>query len=408
MRRLLHACGVLVIMGPLLTLAACGDVELPFPDVNLDQGQSQDNGAAEDPGRPPRDIDQPPSDTWKPPSDQQEPSDDGTDTKEDVPACVPECGDRECGLDPVCGRPCGDCDDGLDCTSGTCNLDGLCEQAVAEGHCLIAGECHAADAVSPDNACLRCAPDQVIDAWSVADDGAVCREAFCSELIWNGPVTCVSGECVGEASPQDCDDELECTEDSCDPVQKCTRILKDDYCLIGRTCLTPGQSNPADPCRVCTVGKEPFEWFKVCEEDSVTNLTWQEPAAELLAFTYADAINYCANLSIAGGGWRIPRIGELRSTVRGCAATESLGSCGVKGACLASSCQDSSCSGCAKDAGPADGCYSMFPKRTTTCWRFWSDTDVSDVKTNAWVVYFDTGQVSAVNKESSANIRCVK
>lgn len=35
--------------------------------------------------------------------------------------CAPQCGNRECGLDPVCGAPCGSCQ------GGTCNAAGHCE-----------------------------------------------------------------------------------------------------------------------------------------------------------------------------------------------------------------------------------------------------------------------------------------
>lgn len=44
--------------------------------------------------------------------------------------CVPDCGDRVCGLDPICStQECGECDTGYSCVEGKCELcgeDGMC------------------------------------------------------------------------------------------------------------------------------------------------------------------------------------------------------------------------------------------------------------------------------------------
>ncbi len=39
------------------------------------------------------------------------------------PSCVPQCGARRCGSDPVCGQPCGACDD-----QSVCTAEGQCKQ----------------------------------------------------------------------------------------------------------------------------------------------------------------------------------------------------------------------------------------------------------------------------------------
>lgn len=62
---------------------------------------------------------------------------------DDVDGCVPECGERECGRDPVCGVSCGECDDGYICnTAGECideqDFGGFClESFGAEKDALI-------------------------------------------------------------------------------------------------------------------------------------------------------------------------------------------------------------------------------------------------------------------------------
>ncbi|MCP4499241.1 MAG: hypothetical protein GY822_04640 [Deltaproteobacteria bacterium] len=40
--------------------------------------------------------------------------------------CIPECGSRVCGVDPVCGTPCGTCDNNETCSAnGTCDMSDL-------------------------------------------------------------------------------------------------------------------------------------------------------------------------------------------------------------------------------------------------------------------------------------------
>src|SRR4030042_1163627 len=73
-----------------------------------------------------------------------------------------------------------------------------------------------------------------------------------------------------------------------------------------------------------------------CEEnictDPVSGLTWQKaPPSKYLS--WEEAITYCEELSVAGGGWHLPTISELRSLIRGCDATGTGGSCGVAVSC---------------------------------------------------------------------------
>jgi hypothetical protein len=60
--------------------------------------------------------------------------------------------------------------------------------------------------------------------------------------------------------------------------------------------------------------------------DPATGLTWQNPSADQ-PLTWSAAKAYCEHLPLAGGGWRLPKVQELRSLIRGCTNTELGGPC---------------------------------------------------------------------------------
>lgn len=117
-------------------------------------------------------------------------------------ACVPQCGDRECGTDG-CGGSCGTCKEGTSCVDGTCRVD--------------------------------CAPD--CDGRQCGSDGCgstcgVCRENF----------VCVSGACVSESDCQPMD-HLDCAGGNLFWFDSCNRpgeMAMDcpDGCVDG-DCLSP-------------------------------------------------------------------------------------------------------------------------------------------------------------------------
>jgi len=91
--------------------------------------------------------------------------------------------------------------------------------------------------------------------------------------------------------------------------------------------------------------------------DPTTNLTWQvTPTGGYMSWD--EAISHCDNLKIAGGGWRLPTISELRSLIRGCEETMIGGACKVSDDCTDWSCNDDNCDGCANLQGSGvDGAY---------------------------------------------------
>ena len=141
--------------------------------------------------------------------------------------------------------------------------------------------------------------------------------------------------------------------------------------------------------------------------DPTTGFEWQvTPTGGFMNWSEAKA--HCAGLSLDGGGWHLPSIGELRTLIRGCPATEDGGSCNVEeGDCLlAWSCRDSSCSGCSDFDGPADGCY--WPDEMQGICGAWycSSSPVMDSGHDAWFVSFSTGFVFIASV--SLLVRCVR
>lgn len=84
-------------------------------------------------------------------------ADGNADTVSDADAhdCIPDCTDRECGMDPVCGTSdCGICPEGR-----VCGVDGFCDCIPGFTECD--GDCCAEGQVCHENAC--CIPDTCAD-----------------------------------------------------------------------------------------------------------------------------------------------------------------------------------------------------------------------------------------------------
>lgn len=142
--------------------------------------------------------------------------------------------------------------------------------------------------------------------------------------------------------------------------------------------------------------------------DPSTGLTWQNPAPDK-KMNWKSARSYCASLSLAGGGWRLPKISELRSLIRGCGATQTGGGCGVTNSCRSwGGCSGSSCSnGCISGGGPANGCY--WPDEMVgICGWYWSSSSVADRDARAFGVNFANGHVFYDGTGYGDRVRCVR
>ncbi len=82
--------------------------------------------------------------------------------------------------------------------------------------------------------------------------------------------------------------------------------------------LSAGCVESSDNARTTSVDPANAERFYDNEDgtvaDSKTWLTWQQKVDDGL-YTLEEAKSYCANLDLAGGGWKLPNLPELESIV---------------------------------------------------------------------------------------------
>jgi len=125
--------------------------------------------------------------------------------------------------------------------------------------------------------------------------------------------------------------------------------------------------------------------------DSSSGLTWQVTPPNY-SLNWEDAKAYCQDLSLSGGGWRLPTISELRSLIRGCDLTITGGSCGVTDGCTYNDCWNDACNGCVYLGGPGEGgAYWPDGMSGEISW-YWSSSPVAG-SGYAWGVSFYYGDV---------------
>lgn len=117
--------------------------------------------------------------------------------------------------------------------------------------------------------------------------------------------------------------------------------------------------------------------------DSVTGLQWQDNYRDndnnITLASWEDAINYCENLSLDGGKWRLPNIRELDSIL---------------------------------DVGRIDTIATPLTSpvfQNGTFNPYWSSTTSEHSHTAAWFIHFGTGNSSSdFSKASTFYVRCVR
>jgi len=111
--------------------------------------------------------------------------------------------------------------------------------------------------------------------------------------------------------------------------------------------------------------------------DGDTKLEWQDEysnGGNIKQTTWKSAIDYCEDLSLDGGGWRLPNIRELESLVDDSKYNPSI-----------------------------NGVFEF----TSSISDYWSST--TDTDTNrAWFVLFSYGKVSTYTKNNYSFVRCVR
>ena len=193
-------------------------------------------------------------------------------------------------------------------------------------------------------------------------------------------------------------DGIECGDDGCGGnCGECNEgwvCGADQQCFdpcVGKECGDDGYGGSCGTCGICDECQD-SQCESVCWTDPTSGLTWQiMPTGGSMELFGAKS--HCSGLSLDGGGWRLPTIGELRTLIRGCTATEVGGSCNVEeGDCLGGACKDSSCTGCSVNKGPADGCY--WPDEMHgLCTGYWSSSPGEGSDDVAWTVDFSRGSV---------------
>ena len=153
-----------------------------------------------------------------------------------------------------------DCDDGVECTDDACNEGAdLCINESNDTHCDDGLFCNGAETCDPE---LDCQAGIEVNC----DDGVECTEDSCDEdadACVNAPndASCSDGIfCTGieicdpvidcRRGPEACDDRVDCTDDSCDEeAQSCTNVTNDAKCSNGLFCDGEEICDPVLDCR---------------------------------------------------------------------------------------------------------------------------------------------------------------
>ena len=128
---------------------------------------------------------------------------------------------------------------------------------------------------------------------------------------------------------------------------------------------------------------------------------WSLPRYET-SYTQAAAIQFCDELELAGySDWRLPKIEELTTLIRGCVDGQATGdfsrsTCTIGDSCLASSCiDDPHCESCGLNGGP--GRWNIYAPEDFYAVEddgevayLWSSSPVSDDETRGWLLYLNT------------------
>lgn len=275
-----------------------------------------------------------------------------------------------------------------------------CDGECAEPYITCGGTCCQPSYCSDD---LCCSPE--------------CEDKECGDNGCGGSCgTCLEGwQCSDDlcCSP-DCEDK-ECGDNGCNG--SCGTCPVGWQCGGDHRCFDPceetecGDDGWGGSCGECTIGmtcQQGICWASVTWTDATSSLTWQlTPTGGKK--TWSDAKAHCQGLSLDGGGWHLPTIGELRTLIQGCPTTQSGGSCNVdEGDCLVWSCRNDACDGCQDSGGPSESGMYWLDGVEGNCCLYWSSSPVEDAVSVAWGVDFAFGNVDSALLHNSLFVRCVR
>ena len=157
-----------------------------------------------------------------------------------------------------------DCDDSVECTDDSCNeVTDECDNTPNDANCANGDFCDGAETCDPVNDCQAGTPPD----W---DDSVECTDDSCNEVTDecdNTPndADCANGDfCDGvetcdpvndcqAGTPPDCDDSVECTDDSCNEVtDECDNTPNDGNCDDSEFCNGVETCDPVSDCQAGT------------------------------------------------------------------------------------------------------------------------------------------------------------
>jgi hypothetical protein len=203
-----------------------------------------------------------------------------------------------------------DCDDGVDCTDDSCdegtdscdNLpnDGLCDNGVyCDGAetCDPVADCQPGTAVDCDDG-VGCAEDSCNEGTDACDN--VPNDALCDNgLYCDGAETCDSVTDCQPGIAVDCDDGVDCTDDSCNEgTDSCDNLPNDALCDNGVYC---DGDETCDPVADCQPGAYPCLAGEWCDEDADMCLNVCGALAAYSCRNHDAAGRLCMDLGISGG-----------------------------------------------------------------------------------------------------------
>ena len=167
-----------------------------------------------------------------------------------APNCALLCAGMECGTAGTDGEcPCGDCGDCGDCQAPFC-ADGACGCEPEDGPCDDDDQC-TEDDVCADGACIGLAEKNCDDGNACTADG--CEEGFCwhdpgamqdatcdDGNPCTGPDICAVGICAGPLLPPEEAPDGECL---CEEDEDCAPIEDGDVCNGTLACVVPEDAN---------------------------------------------------------------------------------------------------------------------------------------------------------------------
>ncbi len=192
----------------------------------------------------------------------------------------------------------GDCDDGVGCTTDVCSA-GSCANTPDDSSCPDDGlYCNGDEVCSPISGCTSTGDP-------CAGAGLACDELTDSCLV-----------CVQDS---DCDDGVDCTDDSCDPLaDECLAVPNDEACDDGDECTR-------DECLALVGCKNVFVDYDGDGACDAQDPCPQDPDDGCLACADADADGICDSFDICPN--------DAGNLCDGCPDTDGDGVCDVADAC---------------------------------------------------------------------------